>query len=282
MDVRGGASGVAVRGGTARRMDPGRAGVERESRRPPALPRFVPKKIQERRAMIPLLALATLWLPAASALRGLEAGNGATIEARRLATVPQDAKLKGLYPGPDLRRLGFIAKRGAKEFAVVDGVTRQAFDSIPSSLTFSPDSKSVAYIAREGTEQFAVINGIRGESYDFVQAPTFSPNSARFVYAASRGTRRYLVLDGAREGEYDSLTPPFLFSPDSRRLAYVAGRGGQEFVVNEGGAEQKFDLVLQPICFSPDSKRIGYVGVDGAREFAVVDGIRGNDFQRMI
>jgi len=73
---------------------------------------------------------------------------------------------------------------GKPEFAVVDGIPGEEFDSISSSLTFSPDSRNVAYLARNGSEQFAVINGLRGEPYDLVQAPTFSPNSARFAYAA--------------------------------------------------------------------------------------------------
>ncbi|HVE41373.1 MAG TPA: hypothetical protein VNM14_15880, partial [Planctomycetota bacterium] len=104
--------------------------------------------------MITTTCLATLWL-----LSGLEAGNSAGVETRRLATVPQDAKLKGVFLGPDPRRLGLIAKRGAKEFAVVDGIPGEEFDSISSSLTFSPDSRNVAYLARNGSEQYAVVNG---------------------------------------------------------------------------------------------------------------------------
>src|SRR5438105_764885 len=164
--------------------------------------------------MITTTCLATLWF-----LGGLEAGNASGVEARRLATVPQDAKLKGVFLSPDPRRLGLIARRGAKEFAVVDGIPSEEFDSISSSLTFSPDARNVAYLARNGTEQFTILNGLRGEPYDLVQAPTFSPNSARFAYAALRGTRRYLVLDGHRGIDYDTLSPPFVFSPDSRQLA---------------------------------------------------------------
>src|SRR5262245_1191501 len=99
--------------------------------------------------MIATTCLATLWLVGAA-----EAGNAATIEARRLASVPQDAKLKGIFTGPDPRRVGLIAKRGAKEFAVLDGVLGEEFDAISSELTFSPNSRNVAYIARNGADQF--------------------------------------------------------------------------------------------------------------------------------
>src|SRR6185436_14063401 len=115
--------------------------------------------------MITAAGLATLWMSSVAALGGLESGNNTgVVEVRRLATVPQDAKLKRVFLSPDPQRLGLIAKRGAKEFAVVDGVPGEEFDSISSSLTFSPDAKHVAYVGRNGTEQFAVVNGLRGEA----------------------------------------------------------------------------------------------------------------------
>src|SRR5579863_9736880 len=155
--------------------------------------------------MMTAVGLATLWLSAASAL-GAEPANGSPLtEARRLATIPQDAKLKSIFISPDPQRVGLIAKRGSKEFAVVNGLAGEEFDSIPSSLTFSSDGKHVAYIGRLGAEEFAVVNGVRGEGYDGIEAPTFSPNGSRLAYAAAKGARRYLVLDGLRGEEYDSL-----------------------------------------------------------------------------
>src|SRR5882672_8738902 len=132
--------------------------------------------------------LAGVLIPFAGSLAGLEA-NTSSAEKRRLVSVPQDAKLKKIYVSPDSRRLGFIARRGNKEFAVVDGISSEEFDAIPSPLTFSPNASSVAFIARNGNEQFAVVDGRRSEAYDRVDAPTFSPDSARFAYAAARGTR---------------------------------------------------------------------------------------------
>src|SRR5262245_38322798 len=143
--------------------------------------------------MITTTCLVTLWL-----LGSTEAGNAAAVEARRLASVPQDAKLKGVFQSPDPRRVGLIAKRGAKEFAVLDGIPGEEFDAISSALTFSPNAHSVAYIARNGGEQFAILNGFRSEGYDSILSPTFSPDSSRFVYAAAKGSRRYLILDGRR------------------------------------------------------------------------------------
>jgi hypothetical protein len=113
--------------------------------------------------------LATLFLPLSASALGLEAAKTAAVEKRRLATVPQDATLKKIYLSPDTRRLGFIARRGAKEFAVVDGVSSEDYDAL-SPLTFSPDARSVAFIARNGLTQFAVIDGLRGEPFDRVEA----------------------------------------------------------------------------------------------------------------
>src|SRR5438045_1474274 len=101
--------------------------------------------------------LATLFIPLSASALGLAVGKTAAVEKRRLATVPQDATLKKIYLSPDSRRLGFIARRGAKEFAVVDGVLTEEFDSIPSPLTFSPNARSVSFIARNGTSQFAIV-----------------------------------------------------------------------------------------------------------------------------
>src|SRR5689334_17234804 len=97
--------------------------------------------------MLTATFLAGVLIPFAGSLVGLEAG---TPEKRRLASVPQDAKLKKIYVSPDARRLGFIARRGNKEFAVVDGISSEEFDAIPSALTFSPNASSVAFIARNG------------------------------------------------------------------------------------------------------------------------------------
>ena len=110
--------------------------------------------------MITATILAAL-LPLSGAFAGVEANTTGSTEKRRLASVPQDAKLKKIYLSPDAHRLGFIARRGNKEFAVVDGVISEEFDSIPSALTFSPDARSVAFIARNGIEQYAIVDGRR-------------------------------------------------------------------------------------------------------------------------
>src|SRR5436190_23162772 len=110
--------------------------------------------------MISATILAVL-LPLTGVFAGLETNGTASGEKRRLASVPQDAKLKKIYFSPDSRRLGFIARRGNKEFAVVDGIPTEEFDSISSPLTFSYDYRSVVFVARIGRGQDAVLHGRR-------------------------------------------------------------------------------------------------------------------------
>jgi hypothetical protein len=129
--------------------------------------------------MITMTCLATLWL-----LGSAEAGNAATVEARRLASVPQDSKLKGVFHSPDPRRVGLIASRGAKEFAVLDGVLGEEFDAISSPLTFSPTAGA--------------------SPTSPATAPTGMPSSTA---SAAKGTTRSSPLPSAPTAR-GSSTPP--------------------------------------------------------------------------
>jgi hypothetical protein len=253
--------------------------------------------------MITTTCLATLWL-----LGGLEARQRSGVDARRLASVPRTPRSRASTSARP-RRLGLIAKRGAKEFAVVDGVPSEEYDAISSSLTFSPDARNVAYLARNGAEQFAIVTGSAASRTTSSMPRPSAPTALRFAYAASRGARRYVVLDGRRGCDYDSLTPPFVFSADSRHLAYVAGRAGRnsrsstaprripstsssspwlqrqqlaaglrrrrrpkEVAVVDGIRGAEFERLMQPVTFSPDSRHFAYVARQGRREFAVSTG----------
>ena len=126
------------------------------------------------------------------------------------------------------------------------------------TLTISPDSKRFAYVARRGKKQFVVLDGEEGEEYDLIGKGSlvFSPDSKRFAYVAVRGGKQFVVLDGEEGKEYDGIGD-LVFSPDSKRFAYGAKRGGKWFVVLDGeeGKEKEYDGFLRGSKLVFDSPR---------------------------
>ena len=97
--------------------------------------------------MITAAILAAL-LPLGGVVPGLDGSTPGAGEKRRLASVPQDAKLKKIYLSPDARRLGFIASRGNKEFAVVDGHGLVYFNIEDTAELATLDARAGKLVAR--------------------------------------------------------------------------------------------------------------------------------------
>ncbi|MDW8026564.1 MAG: hypothetical protein RMK18_11970, partial [Armatimonadota bacterium] len=94
----------------------------------------------------------------------------------------------------DSKRFAYEARRGGKEFVVVDGEEGKEYDGI-GTLIFSPDSKHLAYGAERGKKQFVVVDGVEGKEYDcFLRGSKLvfdSPN--RLHSLAVRGDKIFLV-----------------------------------------------------------------------------------------
>jgi Tol biopolymer transport system component len=229
----------------------------------------------------------------------------AQAQAPKIRLVTSEFPLGRKHPGvdhdavtvsPDSRRVAYVARRGGKQFVVVDGVEGKEYGGIGErTLLFSPDSRRVAYVARRGGKQFVVVDGVEGKEYDSAGTAVFSPDGTRVAYDARQGGKAFVVVDGVEGKEYESLRNgtnlfgPFAylqqyvenpigetvgFSPDSRRVAYVAQSGGKEFLVVDG-VEGKEQQVIPAFVFSPDSRRVAYVATRRGKQSVVVDGVEG-------
>jgi hypothetical protein len=151
---------------------------------------------------------------------------------------------------PDSKRVAvaYVANRGDKWLAVVDGVRGKEFDEIGATgLVFSPDSKRVAYEAIRAENGLVVVDGVEGKEYDGIGAgnPVFSPDSQRLAYAARRGDKSWVVVDGVELKAGDGIGEDTLvFSPDSKHVGYWAGRRGKWGIVVDGAEGKEYDEFL--------------------------------------
>jgi hypothetical protein len=92
-------------------------------------------------------------------------------------------------------------------------------------LCYSRDGRSHAYVARRGERWFAVVNGREGPPLDRVVSPSFSPDGRFVVYRARQDGRRFVVvadLQGTivrRHAAYQQVFP-FQFTRDGTSVAY--------------------------------------------------------------
>ena len=117
---------------------------------------------------------------------------------------------------------------------------------ISETLTVSPDNTRVAYIAKKGDKEFAVIDGKEEKQYyDRAGYLTFSPDSKRVGYVPMTGGKVFVVVDGKEEKYYDNIMAgTLIFSPDSKRVAYAARMGGKQFVVVDGKEGKQYDHTI--------------------------------------
>jgi Tol biopolymer transport system component len=194
----------------------------------------------------------------------------------------------------DGKRHAYLAKRGGRIVAVVDGQSQpegdgdmQPFFQPPKfaqAPTFSADGSSVGYIESSQAlkKMRAVINGKPGEIFDGI-GPTslrFSSDGRRFSYAANErkpGNRWFCVIDGQQRSAFDDLGVSYAISPDGKRIAYTGRRGGRWFLVVDGEPEIPVEgIVDHSLVFSPDGRRLAYaVAKSDRRVYLVVDGKAG-------
>jgi len=190
-------------------------------------------------------------------------------------------RVPGAIFSPNSERVGYVATKGDKSIAVVDGVERGTYDAI-FDLHFSPDSKRFAFIGRykkaEGWEEVAVVDGVESRRWRGVgvNTPLFSPDSKRAVYVGIRQDGKHVVvLDGkCSEPCKGVLGKSLAWSPDSKRLVCSVDLPDRFAVlVNGVRLEQGYGWLPNiPPSFSPDGTRMAYVALRKVKAFVVVDG----------
>jgi hypothetical protein len=103
------------------------------------------------------------------------------------------------------RRWGYLARRGGRAFAIIDGRESVAYDAV-SDLIFSRDGHKHAYVARIGATEMVVHH--RGRSaFPKVVAGTLAYDARGEHWACIIGdvrTRRfYLAIDGRPRRRFD-------------------------------------------------------------------------------
>jgi len=143
--------------------------------------------------------------------------------------------------------------------AVVDGVEGPEFDEYGFDIVFSPDSQRVAYVAKRGEKDVAVLDGDESAEHEFVGSYVFSPDSKRVAYEVQDGEKCHAVIDGIGGKEYDSSNLAeegeeamwmssihgVTFSADSEHVAYCAMSGDKWVVVADGVESKEYDGIVQ-------------------------------------
>ncbi len=203
----------------------------------------------------------------------------------------------GLLFSPDSKRVCYVARKGEKWVAVVDGEESVEYDEIggtaapdppvmwpmmpasgglpaggPGSMpqiirppglpAFSPDSSRVGYVARHGDERVVVVDGEEYPAYDG------AGGAAWVAYLLGPDTPRELEAGGA---ELVYVTGPVCFSSDGSHFAYQALRDGKIVIVVDGEEEAEYDK-SHGVMFSLDGSHYAHWGHRERGHQATIDG----------
>jgi hypothetical protein len=154
---------------------------------------------------------------------------------------------------------------------ILDGRPVGAYDAILSEPSFDEEGRLAPFLARKGSRYLAMIDGKTAQEYpDAVSELTLSPDGRRSMFRVARivrgsGTsalKSSVVVDGKEDaGRYDKVLYT-LFSPDSKRTLWAALDEEKFVMVVDGKVERSGAEKLTPARFSRDSAHVGYgVGI---------------------
>jgi hypothetical protein len=154
---------------------------------------------------------------------------------------------------------------------ILDGQPVGAYDAILSEPAFDAEGRLAPFLARKGNRYLAVIDGKIAQEYpDAVSGLTLSPDGRRSMYCLTRivrssGTpalKSSVVVDGKEDvGRYDKVLYTW-FSPDSKRTLWAAMDDEKFVVAVDGKVERSGAEKLTPARFSRDGAHVGYgIGV---------------------
>ena len=191
-----------------------------------------------------------------------------TIENARTFTTYRDGKpIEGyddlihesIARSPDGSRYAFVATRGDKQFAVVDGEEGPPHHRIerfhpatPEYFRFSPDSRHVVYVAGHEDGRSAVVrDGKEEERYKEVGRLAFSPDSKHLAYPGDR----VMIIDGRPHPEYKGLRGDGLvYSPDGAATAYATMNDGEVVVTGKHARQHRSDGLVRDVWPGPEGK----------------------------
>ena len=178
---------------------------------------------------------------------------------------------------PDGRRTAYVAQRGTRVVAVINGQEAKPYDWIVRGFVgFTSDSKHVIYQVRRGPKMLTVIDGVEAKEYDSVDNWVCSPAGSRVGYVAKRGPKYLAVIDGVEGKEYDNVRIAAL-SP-SGRTAIIAEIAGKDCLVVDGVDGRLYQRIVDA-KISPDGKRLAFRAQRNENSaFMVIDGLPGNAY----
>ena len=134
------------------------------------------------------------------------------VDGRRVSVAYADIADPIVFSG-DGRAMGFVARRGASQFVVVDETGQRSYASVVAqSLAFSPSGRDLVYAATNAAgRQVVVVSGLEGTAFDAVwlrglDCPLSLPlrcsvrfdGDRSFSYLVRLRGRVYLVQNSAR------------------------------------------------------------------------------------
>lgn len=123
--------------------------------------------------------------------------------------------------------IAYVAQRGARVHAIVDGRVGAAFDGI-GQLTLTADGHS-AYAVRLALSAHVVVDDTVGERCDAVEQLQLGPGG-HVAYVALLGDERHLVHDRSLGPAVDSVSH-IAFRDDGAHVAWVGRVGGSDVLM---------------------------------------------------
>ena len=212
---------------------------------------------------------------ASQALRGADGASGSL----RAEPVPlSDQKITHVTVSPDGEHIAFVAPKGSRFVAVIDGKPGDRFDEIgnmhlnaeATTFTFSRTGPHVRYLGRSG-EQFQVLVDDKSvPGYDICSQTCFSPDGKQWAFVGENNQHSdyHVVVNGTPSASYRQEVKNLQFSA-SGHVMYVADttdnttNGYRRFVVMDGKPEAYFAEV-EHFQFSADGNHWAYAGRDNA------------------
>ena len=223
--------------------------------------------------------------------------SSAEISARKLTPVRGDPECRihcHIQFSLDGSNVAYIAKRGGRQFVVVDGVGGREYEEVGYApwfcrssddgmdterlVWFSNGGVDVSYFARRGTKWFMVSDGVEGREHDEILEVRTDYQERRPPYfVGRRGDKQVAVIDGIEGNEYDETGRYGLrlrFSNDLVHFAYPARSGDKWFVVADGKEGKRYDDV-EGITLGESGEHLAYVAREDGDWFVVRDGTEG-------
>ncbi|MGE5608514.1 MAG: hypothetical protein ACM359_04625 [Bacillota bacterium] len=192
----------------------------------------------------------------------------------RLGRLPERTLPEQISVSPDGKRVAYIASRGVKVIAVVDGKESKPYEWIVRGhIGFTPDSKHVVYQIRRDDKVITVVDHIDGPAYEGIDDWVCSLQNGRIAYAAKRQGRFVPVIDGKEGKIYDNVRFGMLVG--ANHSAFIAEIAGKECLVVDGVEGRQFERI-QDVRMSRDGKRVAFRAQRSTDKwYMVVDGVPG-------